>query len=340
MNILEIAPLYRPINSEMKYGGIERVIYNLACKFSEHNCNVFMIARTGSKIPGLQDLIFCDDLDYEHQSEILYEYISNNTVDIIHMHRRSILETKLINMIEKKGIPIVITLHGPKEDVMRHYKDIYLPSTLRFTSVSEYQYQSLKSFFGDKLVGYIRNAVNSDMFVNLEVSREHLLFLGRISEYKGCHIVIRIAKETNTPLVIAGVIHKEDEDYCNQWVLPHVDGQMIKFVGSVNDPEKVELLNKSLAVVCPITWDDPCPVVALESMSCGTPVIAYNRGSMSELIKHGTSGYIANNYTELCESVRNLSKIVNSEVRKHIQTSFTWNQASKHYLQIFNSVIK
>ena len=133
---------------------------------------------------------------------------------------------------------------------------------------------------------------------------DDLLFLGRMSWEKGCHRAVAVARETGLPLKIAGKKREPlEQQYFDEFVAPHLGGG-IEYLGEVNHGEKVELLQDARATLFPIEWEEPFGLVMIESMACGTPVIATRWGAVPEVVEHGRSGIIVNTYREMRRGAR------------------------------------
>lgn len=163
-----------------------------------------------------------------------------------------------------------------------------------------------------------------------------LIFLGRLERIKGCHVAIKIAKATNNQLIIAGNISSlEDEKlYFETEIEPLIDGNQIKYIGTVNDVQKNEWLGKSKALLMPIEWNEPFGIVMIEAMACGTPVIAYNRGAVSEVIEEGITGFKVNTFEDMCKAVKNLNQIDRTKCRERAIVKFDISMIAAQYLAI------
>lgn len=138
-----------------------------------------------------------------------------------------------------------------------------------------------------------------------------LIFLGRIEKIKGCHTAIQVAKATGNRLIIAGNISPlpEEKAYYEKEIAPFIDGDQIQYVGAVNDTQKNSWLGKSKALLFPIEWEEPFGIVMIEAMACGTPVIAFTRGSVMEVVEEGVTGFKINTLQQMCTAVNNIGKI-------------------------------
>ena len=121
-----------------------------------------------------------------------------------------------------------------------------------------------------------------------------LVFLGRVEEIKGPHLAIKISRRSGFPLIIAGNVPAEHRTFFETKIKPQVDGSQVSYIGPVDDLKKNHLSGRARALLMPILWDDPGPVVLPEAMACGTPVIGFARGAVPEVVEHGVTGFVEN----------------------------------------------
>src|SRR5690242_8257403 len=135
-----------------------------------------------------------------------------------------------------------------------------------------------------------------------------LIFLGRIERIKGCHTAIKVAKATGNRLIIAGNVSPlpEEKAYFEEEILPEIDGVQIQYVGPLNDAQKNEYLGQAKALLFPIEWKEPFGIVMIEAMACGTPVIAFGKGSVPEVVDDGITGFITDSAAEMAERIKQI----------------------------------
>src|ERR1017187_2634484 len=166
-----------------------------------------------------------------------------------------------------------------------------------------------------------------------------LIFLGRIEKIKGCHTAIKAAKETHNRLIIAGNISPllEEKIYFENEINPHIDGKQIQYVGPLNDSEKKFYLGNSKALLFPIEWNEPFGIVMIEAMACGTPVIAFNKGSVGEVIDERLTGFKVSDLKEMKIAINNISLISRQKCRELAQERFDVSVIAQRYLHIISS---
>lgn len=162
-----------------------------------------------------------------------------------------------------------------------------------------------------------------------------LVFLGRIEEIKGPHLAIEVARRVGLPLVIAGNVPSEYRGWFEANVAPHLDGERVRYVGPVDDAQKNTLLGSARAFLMPILWDEPFGIVMAEAMACGTPVIGMRRGSVSEIVADGVTGFVVNTVDEMTEAVTRTSTINRTAVRARAERLFSDDAVVAAYLRIY-----
>jgi glycosyltransferase involved in cell wall biosynthesis len=164
-----------------------------------------------------------------------------------------------------------------------------------------------------------------------------LLYFGRIHKDKGTRQALEIARACNKKLILAGII--QDQAYFDQYVAPHIDNEKVIYTGSVGPVERNRLLGKACALMHPIQFDEPFGLSVIESMACGTPVIAFNRGSMPELIENGQNGFLVNNVDEAIETVARIKEIDRASCRRHVERYFTVGRMVDGYEQVYETIL-
>ena len=167
---------------------------------------------------------------------------------------------------------------------------------------------------------------------------DYLLFFGRIHKDKGTHEALNIARACSKKLILAGII--QDQAYYDQYVAPHIDNEKVVYIGSAGPAERNRLLGKACALLHPIQFNEPFGLSVIESMACGTPVIAFSKGAMPELIENGKSGFLVNNVDEAIEAVARIEDIDRGSCRRHVERHFTIDRMIDEYIQVYKTVLE
>jgi glycosyltransferase involved in cell wall biosynthesis len=169
----------------------------------------------------------------------------------------------------------------------------------------------------------------------LRPTTRYLAFLGRISPEKGPDVAIRIARAAGFPLRIAAKIPRSENRYFKEHIRPLLDGDRVDFVGEVDDGAKADFLGNASALLFPIDWPEPFGLVMIEAMACGTPVIAWRRGSVPEIVDHGVTGFIVENEAEAVQAVGALDRLDRQRIRCVFEQRFSAQRMAQGYLKCF-----
>jgi glycosyltransferase involved in cell wall biosynthesis len=167
----------------------------------------------------------------------------------------------------------------------------------------------------------------------------YLAFLGRVSPEKGLDRAIEIAIRSDCKLKIAAKVDRADRDYFEQKIKPLLHHPLIEFIGEIGIPEKCEFLGNAAALLFPIKWPEPFGLVMIESMACGTPVIAYPCGSVPEIVLDGISGFIASDVASAVAAVKRLDEIDRRACREHFELNFSAERMTQDYLNIYQKLV-
>ena len=178
------------------------------------------------------------------------------------------------------------------------------------------------------------------MLVPQPGKKEYLAFLGRIAPEKRLDRAIRIARECGVPLKIAAKIDRVDREYYDEQIRPMIDGPDIEYIGEITDGQKAEFLGGAMALLTPIDWPEPFGLVMIEAMACGTPVIAFNRGSVPEVVDEGVTGFIVEDEKSAIGAVYRLHELPRANVRKRFEERFTARRMAQNYLAVYRSLMK
>ncbi|MCH9029260.1 MAG: glycosyltransferase family 4 protein [Bacteroidetes bacterium] len=227
--------------------------------------------------------------------------------------------------------PVVTTIHGfSSPGILPVYKKYN--NKVSYISISEADRSAELDY-----IKTIHHGIDLNQFDFQPDPDDYLLFFGRIHPDKGTKEAIEIAGACNKKLILAGII--QDEAYYNQYIVPYLDDKNVIFIGSAEPVQRNQLLGKATALLHPINFEEPFGLSVIESMACGTPVIAFNRGSMPELIENGKNGFTVNTVDDAIEAVGKIKNINRKYCRRYIEQHFTVNQMTEKYIQVYETVL-
>ena len=183
----------------------------------------------------------------------------------------------------------------------------------------------------------VYHGIDLNEFALIEQPGDYLLYFGRIHPDKGTADAIKIAQRCGVKLYIAGII--QDKDYYNVQVAPHVDNQNVFYLGSVGPAQRKQLLGQAYALLHPIHFDEPFGLSVVESMACGTPVIAFKRGSMPEVIKDGYTGFLVNNVDEACDKLDLIRELDRKECYQWVKERFSQERMVDDYITLYEQIL-
>jgi glycosyltransferase involved in cell wall biosynthesis len=228
--------------------------------------------------------------------------------------------------------PVVTTIHGfSSERIVPAYERYNSTST--YVAISDANRHPKLSY-----AATIHHGIDVDAFPLGAIPDDYLLFFGRIHPDKGTATAIEVARRANRPLIIAGIV--QDEEYFRNEVAPHVDGDRVRYIGPVETADRARLLGRAHALLHLIDFEEPFGYSVVESMACGTPVIAFERGSMLELIDQGMSGLLVNTSDEAVEAVEVAGTIDRSVVRSVTVKRFDQKVMVQQYEALYVTIVR
>ncbi|MCE7039723.1 glycosyltransferase family 4 protein [Dyadobacter sp. CY312] len=228
--------------------------------------------------------------------------------------------------------PMVTTIHGFSSSKIKEVYRKYNGHT---------HYVSISNADRDENLDYaatVYNGINEEEFPFVAIPDDYLLYFGRIHADKGTSEAIQIARQAGYKLFIAGLI--QDEGYFEREVKPHIDEKQVFYIGNVGTEERRKLLGKAVALLHPIKFEEPFGLSVAESMFCGTPVIAFKRGSMPELIRDGETGFLVNTVDEAVDAVGNVGKIKRADCRKWAASVFSKDKMVDGYIAVYEELLR
>ncbi len=263
-------------------------------------------------------------LEYLHISQVMgaaHEFdLIHNQFDFMPLGYAPLVDT-----------PMVTTVHGfSSEEIVPVYE--------RYNDRTDYV--SISDANRDERIDYIAtvyNGVDQSQFTVQKDAGDYLAYFGRIHPEKGAAEAIEIAKGSGRRLIMAGLI--QDQAYFDERVKPHIDDEQIRYLGNVGPAERDHILGGASALLHPISFEEPFGLSVAESMMTGTPVIAFDRGSMPELIDHGTTGYLAKNVEQAIEAVATCDMLDRSEVARVARDRFSVDRMVEGYISVYETIL-
>ena len=184
----------------------------------------------------------------------------------------------------------------------------------------------------------VYNGLNEQQFEFGQGRGDYLLYFGRIHPHKGAHEAIQIAIQANKKLILCGLI--QEQSYFDEKVAPFINGSSIVYLGNAAPEQRNQLLGDALALLHPISFEEPFGLSVAEAMMCGTPVIAFKRGAMKELIVNGETGFLVNNVEEAVHAVSKIGAIKRFDCHTHSMNKFSSEVMAKSYIRLYEQVVR
>jgi glycosyltransferase involved in cell wall biosynthesis len=341
MRIAQIAPLHESV-PPLRYGGTERVVHYLSEELVRRGHEVTLFASGDSRTSA--ELCACVPqalrLAGQTCDPIVQEVIQLDQVlqqvdhfDVLHFHT-SPISFPLLNWLE---VPHLSTVHGPL-DTPEHIALLSHFDRVPLVSISDNQRRPVSQA---NWLGTIHHGLPTDLYHFVSAPSDYLAFVGRISPEKRLDRAIEIAMAVGLPLKVAAKIDPADRDYFHQHIEPMMlSNPLVDFVGEVDDQGKQELLGNALALLFPIDWPEPFGLVMIEANACGTPVIAWRRGSAPEVINDGVNGCLVESIAEATAAVDRIARMDRSRVRSHFEVRFSVSRQVEDYEQLYRHLIQ
>ena len=342
MNIALLCPVWFPVPPEA-YGGTERVVALLADGLVDAGHDVTLFASGDSRSRARVESIFQTAPSewightYWEMQHLVYAIRRADEFDIVHDHT-GLLGLAFGGLVD---VPFCHTVHGPLVGGPgRMYDEVTaLAPKTKLISISLNQRKPKPDL---PWIANCPNALDLSVYPFRRLSGgEYLLFLGRMSPDKGAHRALAVALETGLPLKIAAKCREPLEiRYFDEFIRPHL-GDSIEYVGEVGHADKVELLMGARALINPIDWEEPFGLVVIEAMACGTPVVGTRRGALPEIMEHGRTGVLVDNYREMEDpAVLELADSLDPTVlRREVLERFSPEHMVANYVTAYEATI-
>ncbi len=340
MKIAQVAPLIEAVPPKL-YGGTERVVAYLTNALIElgHEVTLFASGDSATKAklvpiwpralrldPSVKDTFAPVFMQMEMVARRAHEF------DVIHAH----LDYFGYPLLRRLSVPSVTTLHGRLD--LPELPPLYtLYGDMPVVSISDSQRGPLPNA---NYVATVQHGLPQDSLAPGSGSGGYLAFLGRVSPEKAPDAAIRIAAAAGLPLKVAAKIDRVDVEYFKTTVEPLLSLGEVDFIGEICENEKGEFLGNAAALLFPIMWREPFGLVMIEAMACGTPVIAYENGSVREVLEDGVTGFIVHNEEEAVEAVRRIDTLDRGRIRAEFDRRFTAHHMAQNYLKLYSRLAR
>ncbi|MGV7246177.1 glycosyltransferase family 4 protein, partial [Caballeronia sp. M23-90] len=253
--------------------------------------------------------------------------------DVLHFH----LDYMPFSTFSQMDTPFVTTLHGRLDlPELQPVFDAFPEAPV--ISISDSQRQPLPQA---AWLNTIYHGLPQDLLTPQKHKKpEYLAFLGRICPEKRADLAIQIAAQTGLPLKIAAKVDKVDQEYFKSTIEPLLSSANVEFVGEINEQQKPEFLSGAKALLFPIDWSEPFGLVMIEAMACGTPVIAFNRGSVPEVIDHGVTGFICEDVQGAVGALQRLDELSRTEIRAQFERRFCASTMAQNYVDSYTALLQ
>jgi len=340
MKIAQIAPLYESVPPSL-YGGTERVVAHLTDALVELGNEVTLFAANGSHtagvlIPARDQALRLDQTPLKSELASHLGLLSEvqrraGDFDILHFH----IDLLHFPFFEDIAYKALTTIHGrlDMKDLDAAYSRWH---RYPLVSISQQQRQSLPNA---NWIDTIYHGLSHTSFSFHHGTGYYLAFLGRISPEKRPDRAISIACAAGLPLKIAAKVDAADREYFEQVISPLLGRPGIEFVGEIGDDQKSAFLGNARALLFPIDWPEPFGLVMIEAMACGTPVIAWNCGSVPEVVDHGVTGFIINSEQEAVLAARQVLELDRKEIRDVFIRRFSAKVMAQRYVDLYQTLL-
>jgi glycosyltransferase involved in cell wall biosynthesis len=339
MRIAQIAPLTEAVPPTL-YGGTERVISWLTEELVALGHEVTLFASGDSKTAANLEPIWpralrldgtVRDANALHMMMIEQVYGRSHEFDLMHFH----LDYFPFSLMSRQPTPFITTLHG-RLDLPEHHPVFATFSSVPIVSISNAQRRPVPKA---NWVATVPHGLPADVLQPQPIQPSYLAFLGRISPEKRVDLAIRIARRCRMPLKIAAKVDRADQDYFDEVIRPLLSTPGVEFIGEIGDEQKSEFLSGAIALLVPIDWPEPFGLVMIEAMACGAPVVAFNRGSVSEIVEDGVTGFVVEDETSAAGAEREVASLSRSAIRRRFEEQFTARRMAEDYIHLYRRLI-
>jgi glycosyltransferase involved in cell wall biosynthesis len=339
MKIAQVAPLHESVPPRL-YGGTERVVAYLTDELVKQGHEVTLFASGDSETLAELRPVCERALRLEGKKVIdplahhmrMLEMVAQEATDfdILHYH----VEYLHFSLARRLRVPNVTTLHGRLdiEDIHPMYREF---EEMPLVSISLAQQMPMP---WANWIATVYHGLPEDLHVAQEKRGDYLAFLGRICPEKGVDRAIEIARRAGMPLKIAAKVDAVDQAYFEAKIRKLLADPLVEFVGEIGEREKSDFLGHAYALLFPIDWPEPFGLAMIEAMACGTPVIAFRRGSVPELVDEGATGYIVDDIDEAVKAVERLETLDRRTCREVFERRFSARRMCADYVAAYRQI--
>lgn len=340
MRIAQIAPLDESVPPQL-YGGTERVVSYLTEELVREGHDVTLFAsedsRTSAKlIPICPRALRLEETPHPHpiawhllEAELAAQ--RSDEFDVVHNHADSLLFAH----IRAHNLPAITTLHGRLDipDIFPLFREF---SEMRLVSISNAQRAPMP---WARWMATVYHGLPEQLYQPSPApAGDYLAFLGRASPEKGLDQAIHIARKAGIRLRIACKVDALDQEFFDSTIRPMLDDPLIEFLGEIGEDRKAEFLANAMAMLFPISWPEPFGLVLIESLACGTPVIAFAGGSVAEIVEEGETGFVISDVEAAARAVNRIPTISRSRCRQAFETRFSARRMCHDYVGVYERV--
>ncbi|MCS6876822.1 MAG: glycosyltransferase family 4 protein [Geminicoccaceae bacterium] len=342
MRIAMVAPLAESV-PPARYGGTERVVHYLTEALVRLGVEVTLFASGDSRTSA--ELVACAPRslrldpgvrDHLPHTIAMLEQVRRRArrFDVLHFH----IDFLHFPIFAERLASTLTTLHGRLDlpDLAAAHRAFpHAP----LVSISHAQRRPLAGL-GLNWLATVHHGLPVDLYRPGGGEDDHVLFLGRVSPEKRPDRAVRIAEKAGLPLIVAAKVDRADAEYYEREIAPLFAHPGVRFLGEVDDREKERLLRGARALLFPIDWPEPFGLVMIEAMACGTPVIAWNHGSVPEVIEPGVTGFIVESEEEATEAVARCRELDRARIRARFEERFSAERMARDYLALYRRLAR
>lgn len=339
MRIAQVSPLFESVPPKT-YGGTERIVSYLTEELVRQGHEVTLFASGDSETSArlvspwccalrLQE--DCEDQLVHHFKMMEMVMRERDNFDIIHYH----IDYLHYPLSRRMNTPHVTTLHGRLNmaDLVPLYQEF---AEMPVVSISDSQRQPLPD---NNWVGTIYHGLPLDLYKFYPGEGEYLAFIGRFSPEKKAERAIEVAMQVGIPIKLAAKVDRKDLEYFEGYIKPLMEHPLVEYIGEIGESEKNDFLGRAKALLFLIDWPEPFGLVMIEAMACGTPVIAWNCGSVPEVVNDKQTGRIVKSMEEAINAVENLGSLKRSVVREIFEQRFSVSRMADDYVALYEDII-